>query len=84
MFNKTEFNQSQWLKPYAEFNEKQKQKKIETKMNKCCKNSCTKFIYEKQTMENLKTRIDKTKSTKLVNNKKDLIKMDIKTKLYVT
>ena len=44
-------------------------------------------IYEKKkkkTMENLKTRIDKTKSTKLVNNKKDLIRMDIKTKLYVT
>ena len=60
MFNKTEFNQSQWLKPYVEFNEKQKQKKIETKMNKCCKNLCT-TLYMKKTMGNLKTRIDKTK-----------------------
>ena len=44
-------------------------------------------IYEKKkkkTKENLKTRNDKTKKTKLVNNKKDLIRMDIKTKLYVT
>ena len=55
-------------------------------MNQCCKNSCTTLYMKKKkkTMENLKTRIDKTKSTKLVNNKKDLIRMDIKTKLYVT
>ena len=44
MFSKTEFNQSQWLKSYAEFNEKQKQKKIETKRNKCCKTHVQRYI----------------------------------------
>ena len=35
-----EFNQSQWLKPYIEFNtqKKQIQKKMETKMKKHCTN----------------------------------------------
>ena len=51
MFNKTELNQSQWLKPYVEFNEKQKQKKIETKMNKCCKNLCATLYMKKKQWE---------------------------------
>ena len=36
-----EFNQSQWLKPYVEFNihkKEKKQKKMETKMEKRCTN----------------------------------------------
>ena len=36
-----EFNQSQWLKPYVEFNmqkKETKQKKMETKMEKRCTN----------------------------------------------
>ena len=35
-----EFNQSQWIKQYVEFNtqKEQKQKKMVTKMDKCCTN----------------------------------------------
>ena len=56
MLNKTEFNQSQWLKPYAEFNEKQKQKKIDTKMNQCFKNSFkTLYIKKKKKKKKWKT-----------------------------
>ena len=60
-----EFNQSQWLKPYIEFNT---QKRIEAEKNNdkdgnvLCK-LMNNAIYGK-TMENLKNRID----VKLVNN----------------
>ena len=66
-----EFNQSQWLKPYVEFNT---QKRIEAEKNgdkdgkvlyKLMKNS----VYGK-TMQNLRNRIN----VKLVSNKKDYLK----------
>ena len=60
-----EFNQSQWLKPYIEFNT---QKRIEAEKNngkdgKVLYKLMNNAIYGK-TMENLKNRID----VKLVNN----------------
>ena len=62
-----EFNQSQWLKPYIEFNT---QRRIEAEKNgdkdgKLMKNA----VYGKR-IENLRNRID----IKLVNNKKDYLK----------
>ena len=45
-----EFNQSQWLKPYIEFNTKKKykQKKIRKKMEKLCANQWKILYTEKQ------------------------------------
>ena len=62
-----EVNQSQWLKPYIEFNT---QNRIETEKNKSKDEKAlykltNKVIYGK-TMENLRNRID----VKLINNKK--------------
>ena len=62
-----EVNQSQWLKPYIEFNT---QNRIETEKNKSKDGKAlykltNKVIYGK-TMENLRNRID----VKLINNKK--------------
>ena len=57
-----EFNQSQWLKPYIEFNtEKNKEKDGKAWLYKLMNNA----IYRK-TMENLKNRIN----VKLISNKK--------------
>ena len=65
------FNQSQWLKPYIEFNT---QKRIEAEKNggkdgKALYKLMNNVVYEK-TMENLKSRIN----VKLVNNEKDYLK----------
>ena len=66
-----EFNQSQWLKPYIEFNT---HKKLESEKNndkdgKALHKLMNNAIYEK-TMENLRNRVD----LKLVNNEKDYLK----------
>ena len=66
-----EFNQSQWLKPYIEFNT---QKRIETEKNgnedgKALYKLINNTIYGK-TMENVRNRID----VRLENNKKDYLK----------
>ena len=66
-----EFNQSQWLKPYIEFNT---QKRIEAEKNndkdgKALYKLMNNAIYGKS-MENLRNRID----AKLVDNKKDYLK----------
>ena len=64
-----EFNQSQWLKQYIEFNT-QKRKEARTngdKDGKALYKLMSNALYGK-TMENLKTRID----IKLVSNKKDI------------
>ena len=66
-----EFNQSQWLKPYVEFN---KQKRIEGEKNgdengKALHNLMSNALYGKR-MENLKNRID----VKLVSNKRNYLK----------
>ena len=66
-----EFNQSQWLKPYIEFNT---QKKIEAEKNndrdgKALYKLMNNAIYGKA-IENLRNKID----VKLVNNKKDYLK----------
>ena len=66
-----EFNQSQWLKPYIEFNT---QKKIEAEKNndrdgKALYKLMNNAIYGKA-IENLRNTID----VKLVNNKKDYLK----------
>ena len=71
MHHVLEFNQSQWLKPYIEFNT---QKIIETgshndKDGKALYRLMNDTIYRK-TMENLRNRIN----VKLVNNKKDYLK----------
>ena len=75
-----EFYQSQWLKPYIEFNT---QKRIEAEKNNVkdgkALNTLMIITINGKTMENLRHRIN----VKLINNKKHL-KMYIKTKLYVT
>ena len=73
-------NQSQWLKPYVEFNT---QKEIDAEIN-VDKDGRTLYklmnnaVYS-ITMENLRNRIDVRLLTK-----KCLFKMDIRTKLHVT
>ena len=74
-----EFNQSQWLKPFVEFNT---QKSIEAEKNgvkdgKVLYKLINNTVNGKIT-KNLRKRID----VKLVNNKKKLFRMYIKTKLY--
>ena len=76
-----ELNQSQWLKPYIEFNT---QKRIEAEKNE---DKDEKGLYKlmnnaayRKTMENLRNRID----VELVNNEKERLKDYIKNKLYVT
>ena len=66
-----EFIQSQWLKSYAEFNTKKNKKALYKLMNNA--------VYGKA-MENLGNRID----VKLLSNKNNYLKWDIKTKLHVT
>ena len=66
-----EFNQSQWLKPYVEFNT---QKRIEAEKNwdkdgKVLYKLMNNSVYGK-TMQNLRNRIN----VKLVSNKKDYLK----------
>ena len=72
--------QSQWLKPYTEFNTKKgiKVEKNNDKVGKILYKLMSNAIYG-NTMENLRNRID----VKLVNNKKRLFKMYMKIKLYV-
>ena len=70
-----EFNQSQWLQPYIEFNT---QKRTEAEKNndkdgKALYKLMNSAIYGK-TMENIRNRID----VKLVNNKKDYLKCTLK------
>ena len=76
-----EFNQSQWLKQYVDFNA---QKRIEAeKIGDTDGKALYKFmnnVVHGKTMENVRNRID----VKLVSKKKRLSKMDIQTKLYVT
>ena len=74
-----EFNQWQWLKPFVEFNT---QKSIEAEKNgdkdgKVLYKLINNTVNGKIT-KNLRKRID----VKLVNNKKKLFRMYIKTKLY--
>ena len=75
-----EFNQSQWLKLYVEFNT---QKRIKAGKNKDKDGKALPKLMNKavlgKTMENLRNRID----IELVSNKKRPSKMDIKTKLHV-
>ena len=76
-----EFNQSQWLKQYVEFNT---QKRIEADKNvdkngKALCKSLNNVVYGK-TMENLRNGID----GKTCKQQKRLFKMDIQIKLYVT
>ena len=75
-----ELNQSQWLRQYIKFNT---QRRIEAEKNgdkdgKALYKLMNNAVYSK-TMEDLRNRID----VKLVNNEKKLLKMYIKTKLYV-
>ena len=72
--------QSQWLKPYTEFNSKKgiKAEKNNDKVGKILYKLMSNAIYG-NTMENVRNRID----VKLVNNKKRLFKMYMKIKLYV-
>ena len=70
-----EFNQTQWLKPYIEFNT---QKRIEAEKNedkdrKALHKLMNNAIYDKK-MENLRNRID----VKLVNKEKDYLKCTLK------
>ena len=75
-----EFNQSEWLKLYVEFNT---QKRIKAEKNKDKDGKALPKLMNKavlgKTMENLRNRID----IELVSNKKRPSKMDIKTKLHV-
>ena len=66
-----EFNQSQWLKPYFEFNNQKgmEAEKNDDKDRKALYKLMNNAIYEK-TMENLRYRIE----VKLVNNEKDYLK----------
>ena len=66
-----EFNQSQWLKPYIEFNT-QKRIEAEKKWNKNGEElyKLLNYAIYRKTMENLKNRID----VRLVNNKNDYLK----------
>ena len=71
VYRVSEFNQSQWLKQYVEFNT---QKRIEAQKNgdkdgKALNKLMNNVAYGK-TMENLRNRID----VKLVSNKKDYLK----------
>ena len=70
-----EFNQSQWLKPYIEFDT---QKRIEAEKNRCRDGKAlyklmNNAVYGK-TMENLRNRID----VKLVHNEKDFLQFTSK------
>ena len=73
-----EFNLSQWLKPYTEFNTKKqkKQKKIETKMDKQLLYKLMNNAVYGKPMENLRNRIN----VKLASNQKDYLKWTSKQK----
>ena len=75
------FNQSQWLKPYIEFDTQKRiaSEKKEYKDGKTLYKLMNNAEYDK-TIKNLRNRIN----VKLVSNEKKLFKKYIKTKLYVT
>ena len=66
-----EFNQSQWLKPYIEFNTKRRIEAVKNngKDGKALYKLMNNTVYGKM-MENLRNRID----VKLVNNEKGYLK----------
>ena len=77
-----EFNQSHWLKPYIKFNTKKRieEDKNKDKNGKALYKLKNNARYETKKIENRRNRIN----VKLVDNKKRLFKLYIKTKLYVT
>ena len=81
MHHVLEFNQSRWLQVHVQF---KAPKRIEEQKNgakdeKAFHKLTSNAVYGK-TIENLRHRID----VSLVSNEKNYLKMDIKTKLYVT
>ena len=65
----SEFNQSQWLKPYVELIHKKEQKQKKDNNGKALRKSINITVYGK-TMENVRDRID----VRLASNKKDYLK----------
>ena len=73
-----EFNQSQWLKPYAKFNTQNRSRKNGDKDGKALYKLMNNAAYGK-TIENHRKRID----VKLAKQWRRLLEVDIKTKLHV-
>ena len=69
IYRVSEFNQSQWLKPYVELIHKKEQKQKKDNNGKALRKSINITVYGK-TMENVRDRID----VRLASNKKDYLK----------